>query len=203
MRKRLQESGRKIKINVFNVGKGPQMHNLIEKTEQVSYKEDGVYYTLAVYYGLHKMEGQEANFSITSDLCGDGRFISCGCQHDLIRERMPELIPLLKWHLCFVTKGPMHYEANGMFWWERSLLKTLVPLYKGDNCAINEKAFEYFKSTIVYGTSETYDRIEESIFKYRNGSAEEKEFTSVWLKKRLPEVMKSFHKDMKQFGVMK
>jgi hypothetical protein len=181
--------------------KGYQMNNLVDKTDQVYYEEDGVYYTLTAHYGLHKMEGQEAYFSITADLCGGGRLISCGCQHDLIAERMPHLIPLLKWHLCFVTEEPMHYESNGMFWWERSILKTHVPLYHGDNCAIDEKALQYFKDTIVYGTSETYDRIEESIFKYRNGSTDEKGFMRAWLKERLPEVMKSFRKDMKRFGI--
>jgi hypothetical protein len=38
---------------------------------------------------------------------------SCGCIHEEIAERIPELAPFIKWHLCG-TNGPMHYIANTM-----------------------------------------------------------------------------------------
>lgn len=37
-----------------------------------------------------------------------------GCIHDEIAEHFPELIPLLKYHLCS-TDGPIHYVANTMY----------------------------------------------------------------------------------------
>lgn len=39
---------------------------------------------------------------------------SCGCLHDDIAERLPELAPLIKWHLCS-TDEPFHYIANTVY----------------------------------------------------------------------------------------
>lgn len=36
---------------------------------------------------------------------------SSGCLHEVIAKRIPELAPLIKWHLCS-TDGPLHYIAN-------------------------------------------------------------------------------------------
>jgi hypothetical protein len=173
-------------------------------TKKVEYTEGKERYRLEVKYGFQKLGNQEPYFAITADLYYYRKnhrwsMVSCGCQHDLIAEKLPELKPLLKWHLSFEDSGPMHYEANGIFWWERSLLKELVPAYRGDTCAIGEKALENFKSTIVYGTSPEFDRIDEVFLTKR--SDHDKAFMKVWLRKRLPEVMESFRKDMKEFGV--
>lgn len=35
----------------------------------------------------------------------------CGCIHDEIAKRLPELAPYIKWHSCS-TKGPLHYLGN-------------------------------------------------------------------------------------------
>lgn len=48
-------------------------------------------------------------FSITAT--GQGR---CGCLHDEIAEKLPELAHLIKWHLCS-SDGPMHYIANTLY----------------------------------------------------------------------------------------
>lgn len=53
-------------------------------------------------------------FSITADLHRNGREDCCGCLHDLIAERMPELAPYIKWHLVS-SDGPMHYIANTVY----------------------------------------------------------------------------------------
>ena len=39
---------------------------------------------------------------------------SCGCLHEEIAKRFPELAPFIKWHLVS-TDGPMHYIANSMY----------------------------------------------------------------------------------------
>jgi len=39
---------------------------------------------------------------------------SCGCQHDEVAKRFPNLAPLVKWHL-FDSTGPMHYIANTVY----------------------------------------------------------------------------------------
>lgn len=49
------------------------------------------------------------SFSIT----GRGKDF-CGCIHDKIAERFPELSPFIKWHLMS-TDGPLHYIANTLY----------------------------------------------------------------------------------------
>lgn len=39
---------------------------------------------------------------------------ACGCLHDEIAKRFPELAPLIKWHLTS-SDGPMHYIANTVY----------------------------------------------------------------------------------------
>lgn len=58
-------------------------------------------------------------FSITGELrdtrySGDRGYITGGCIHDRIAKHVPELSPLIKWHLCS-TDGPMHYIANTVY----------------------------------------------------------------------------------------
>lgn len=66
-------------------------------------------------------------FSITADLyttrgsSRDGvikhtngrtlKWFSGGCLHEAIAKRLPELAPLVKWHLCS-NDGPLHYISN-------------------------------------------------------------------------------------------
>jgi hypothetical protein len=166
------------------------------KTESVSFEENGLNYTLTVKYGMRACEGQEPYFSITAELSNNQGMEASGCLHNIIRDKMPRLSPLIKWHCCSVNSGPMHYEANGLFWWER----INAPLI--DSCAMEENALQYFEETVVYGVAKTYDILDESILKHHNGNADEKAFMQKWLRARLPEVMKAFHNDMKLFGVL-
>lgn len=53
-------------------------------------------------------------FSVTAEMRREGEWAAGGCLHDDIRERIPSLGPLLKWHLCS-TDGPLHYLANTLY----------------------------------------------------------------------------------------
>lgn len=58
-------------------------------------------------------------FTITADVSTPAsrrrRDIAAGgCMHEEIAVVFPELIPLIKWHLCS-TEGPMHYLANTVY----------------------------------------------------------------------------------------
>ena len=179
----------------------------INRQYTCEYDEDGRKYKLEINYGFNVCGTQEPCFSITADLyeliatTNLWRMVSCGCQHELIAEYAPHLAPLIKWHLCFVHSGPMHYKPNAKFWLERSTIKQLNPIYRGDTCAIGNQAMEYFLDTIAYGSSLSYDRIGNVILKNYQNNNIEKQYISIWLDKRLPEVMKAFHKDMHKFEV--
>ena len=164
-------------------------------TKETEY-EDVDTFKLIVSYGFNKIGEQEPYFSITADQrvlshrTKKWLEYSGGCLHDTIEEKLPELQPLIKWHLCGKESGPMHYIANGLFWWERSKLDHCVQAYSGDTTAFGEQAWEYFKSTIVFGAIEEdfpQDQTKESI--------------QLYLENRLPKLMEKFHEDMKTFGI--
>lgn len=54
------------------------------------------------------------SFAITGVIYRNGREECCGYLHDEISLRLPQLAPLIKWHLVS-TDGPMHYIANTMY----------------------------------------------------------------------------------------
>lgn len=79
-------------------------------------------------------------FSITGEIYIPGRRDSeaCGCLHDEIAARFPELAPYIRWHLTS-TDGPMHYLANAIY-------------HAGFTLGMeNARNLDHLKSTIVYG----------------------------------------------------
>ena len=80
------------------------------------------------------------SFSITGEIYIPKRrdCEACGCLHDEIAEKFPELAPFIRWHLTS-TDGPMHYLANAM--------------YHAGFCLGMESSrnIEHLKSTIVFG----------------------------------------------------
>lgn len=94
-------------------------------------------------YGFESMNGPgREHFSITGETKttnGRGGWLegSFGRIHDEeVSRYFPELRPLIRWHLTSPT-GPMHYEENAIFWFER--------------IGQEEKAEQNFRSTIVMG----------------------------------------------------
>ena len=61
-----------------------------------------------------RCENGHNTFSVTASLYVGYVERACGCLHDEIRERIPELAPFIKWHLCS-TDGPLHYVANTVY----------------------------------------------------------------------------------------
>lgn len=53
-------------------------------------------------------------FAITAEITEDNREFIAGCCHEEIAKRIPELAPLIKWHLTS-TDGPMHMIANTVY----------------------------------------------------------------------------------------
>ena len=61
-----------------------------------------------------RCENGHNTFSVTASLYVGYVERACGCLHDEICERIPELAPFIKWHLCS-TDGPLHYVANTVY----------------------------------------------------------------------------------------
>lgn len=101
--------------------------------------------TLIATAQIHQLGNQEPYFSVTGGQYttkrvsgepyhkGLGYMESGGMLHDDVEEFVPELQPYLKWHLCSVLSGPMHYLANATYHFK-------------------EGNYEAFKSTAVIGS---------------------------------------------------
>ena len=61
-------------------------------------------------------------FSMTVDIKSlHGRFISAGCQHEIVEKEFPKFKKYIKWHLCS-SDEPMHYVANTVYHAEQGKL---------------------------------------------------------------------------------
>lgn len=84
------------------------------------YTEKGTEYRITATVRYDDQCGNGHNsFSITGEIdrrSRNGRWTddACGCIHDQIAKRFPELAHFIKWHLC-ASDGPMHYLANTLY----------------------------------------------------------------------------------------
>lgn len=83
------------------------------------YHENGTEFRLTATVRYDDQCGNGHNkFSVTGsiDRKSGSRWVeySCGCIHEDIAKRLPELAPLIKWHLCS-SDGPLHYPANAIY----------------------------------------------------------------------------------------
>ena len=92
------------------------------KVFKKAYREDGREYVLIAKVRYDDECGNGHNtFAITGEIwrAKQGQSIgrdceSCGCIHEDIAKRLPELAPYIKWHLTS-SDGPMHYIANTVY----------------------------------------------------------------------------------------
>lgn len=64
--------------------------------------------------------------------------IACGCIHEEIARAVPELAPLIQYHLVS-SDGPLHYIANTMYWWRQ--WREAGPLAQRDHLASTARYF--------------------------------------------------------------
>lgn len=147
--------------------------------------ERGDHYTLKATVRHDDQCGNGHNtFAITGDLRCNGREYSGGMLHDEIAERIPELVPFLKWHLVS-TDGPMHYVANALYWAGQS------GYCDGkDNSPPNDA---HLKSTIVYGALPD-DAQADLVALAKEGRLKP------WLEGRLPAMLEAFKADVESLG---
>jgi len=76
--------------------------------------------SVSVKAGLSFLRGNKAPYlSVTAEVRNvRGRVMSAGQQHDLVLRLWPDLEDLCAMHLWTVGEGPLHYEANALYWWE-------------------------------------------------------------------------------------
>lgn len=172
----------------------------MKKTDWIEYEEDGHRYRVHAEYGMQKLGDQEPYFSITGETqrVERGRWSedSFGMLHPVLEQHMPKLEPLLKWHGVFQKEGPMHYVANGLWWWDHYVGSRVVDKYQMMNNpgkSSSELGLECFKSTVVFGGAgpEDLPPISASLNEVKD-----------WLLTRLPKLMDAFRRDMAAAGVV-
>jgi hypothetical protein len=85
------------------------------KTFTRVYTENGTRYTITATVRYDdKCNNGHNSFSITGEIKGPRGLDVCGCIHEDIAKRFPELEPFIKWHLCS-SDGPLHYIANTVY----------------------------------------------------------------------------------------
>jgi hypothetical protein len=140
---------------------------------------------------------KEPHFSITCDYKENGRLESCGCQHDLVKKKFPELAPYLIWHLASPS-GPMYYIENSLYFF-----KMYLGLVSQDKYARYEP-LEAFKNNICFGNIRRDVSKFENLMPYDLDSLtpENKETLVLdiknWLDERLPEIQRQFKEDMEE-----
>lgn len=140
---------------------------------------------------------QTPYFSITT---------SDGAAHDkIIAQYFPELVPLLRWHLCVIDGLPMYYEANSLYWAEAALnISKYAPQARVD-------PLDAFISTCIFGaipgeslpdclTVAPWRIVTPSIKRLLRDELN-RDLTP-WLRKRLPALQAQFMADMQAFGTL-
>lgn len=172
----------------------------MKTTPWKEYTERGQTYHIRATYGIDyefaRRNRQHPYFSITGTIERKDdrrphhwRDDAGGTLHDEIARHFPELEPYLTWHLV-ATDGPMHYIANGKYWWEKAMgvvTPGTRPARPGE-----PDPREAFKGTISFGAIPG-----ESMPYTDDWNDVEK-----WLRARLPKLMETFRHAMKTLGVL-
>src|SRR5262252_1980386 len=145
-------------------------------------KAPGHTYQVTVEYGMEYLEGNRQPYFVIPghDLVGGG-----GCMRDEIALTFPELADLIPWHLTDQDGTPMHYLANGMYWYDHP---------DGDDYRKTEP-FAYFKSTIVFGALEDDEEMWTRTASLGRAAVE------TWIAGRLGRLRDAFRAVMKKHGV--
>ena len=130
-------------------------------------------------YGMNFLRGnREPYFSITgTGYAPNGREVSGGQLHGMVRRYFPKLRPLIKWHLFSPSSGPMHYRPNAKYW-------------------AREGHKAHFKSTVVWGALPSDKSADVGKIMSKDPAALDR-----WLKLRLPKLRAGFKRDMKAAGI--
>lgn len=113
-----------------------------------------------------------------------GRFACCA-DHEAARRYFPEVANLIRWHLSAIHSGPMHYEANAIFWAE--VAQGLKP--RG---AYDPDPVEAFKHTVVFGALAGDGNPADAAVTASLTTDE----LRTWLRARLPALMAQFKADV-------
>ena len=134
--------------------------------KEKSFLEERTEYRIIAQYGMSYHQGNShPYFSITGSIDYRNRADgwtseTCGCIHDEIALHLPELKPLIQFHLWDDNGLPMHYVANAIYWWEnwQGLSKYKAEKTKEEYLEILQQIFKLIqKDANLTKDQETYE----------------------------------------------
>ncbi len=139
--------------------------------------------------GFAKRNNQAPHITVTGEIetktrGGGWREDSGGMIHPEISRHFPNLRPLLRWHLVAEPGVPMHYLANGQYWWEFVMGTSKFGEPSTDPVGA-------FKSTVLYGLLPGDKKLTFGRSPQLDGVAAPEDIRP-WLKKRLPTLRRQF-----------
>ena len=173
--------------------------------------------SFAITGSLYDRSGYISGESSTVNTDGKKLWLgSCGCLHEDIARRIPELAPFIKWHLVS-SDAPMHYIANTMYH------AKAIPKEQGEYFAyytepvtgkktLLEIVNEDMKAKLDarHGSAMSYEPHYNSMAKEPNlnaarscavwPDAQLEDFTAAKLQARLPALMEDFQRDIESLG---
>lgn len=183
----------------------------IEKYNEYSpltWKEGNTTYRCKVTYGMQYIYGNsQPYFSITAfterrGKNGHGEIKwfedSCGCLHDLIREKAPHLAPLIDFHLCDQDGLPMHYLENEYYWFKENL-ETFRSYVRLSDDEIIPEVPKIELPTVLDEFGKEHDLPEKEQEKLKEKAR--KKFITDWLRTREDKLKREFDETMKHFNV--
>ena len=183
----------------------------IEKYQTYSlpqWREGNTTYRGEVTYGMHYiLANSRPYFSITGFTKRKGMDghdgekwseDSCGCLHDLIKEKAKHLAPLIEFHLSDQDGLPMHYLEDGYYWYKEDtkVFKDYVRLSEDE---IIPEIPEIELPVILSDTGKELDLSEKEQEKIREKFR--RQFIMDWLRTREDKLKEEFDEVMEVFGV--
>lgn len=169
-------------------------HTRRDSTTVEAILQDGAPHTrdsVQAEIGFQKLGVQEPYFHV---LAGEydrrERGYACCANHKLFAEKFPEFAHLAKWHLVSIRSGPMHYEANAIYWSEKAR-----GVSKWDKSPGEPDPVEAFKSTVVFGAALGHDTASLDAGPMHPWLFEP-EALKAWLEIRKPMLMAKFHEEI-------
>lgn len=133
-----------------------ETYNKLSYSKTHFFVEDGTQYKITAKVSLDDdCKNTMYDFSVTADIYykgKNGRFYehSCGCCHETIQKRCPELAKFIPLHLCNHYGAPMYPEANGFYHLQNSgkaatmdYLRITEDEYNALSLAEDKKYFKY------------------------------------------------------------
>lgn len=156
-------------------------------TQWREFDDHGGKMRIRAMYGFRQHGNQEPYFSVTGEIEGwqGARWegVAGGCLHDEIAKHFPELAKVIRWHLCTLSGGPMHYIENAVYFWNA---------YRTPGLTLNvsekiENARSFHRHVVMNALATTISLSNPDI------STDD---LKRWLEERLPELLKVMKADV-------